>query len=855
MKKGDRLHTFTILEELGHGGMGYIYLGVDERTSRKVAIKTLFEEYAKDEGFVRRFLREAQIYRKLNHPNIVKFVASGFDNDIYWIALEHVDGETLDKIIKTAGPLPVMDALYVMEALASAVAHAHSKGIIHRDIKPRNVMLGKGGVVKLLDFGVAQLDDDLVKTASGSVIGTFFYSSPEQNQGKKADERSDLYSLGLVFYEMLTGKRALQGSSLLEVAAMQAHGDIPPPSRERAAIPPVLDKIVMKLIEREAAARYQTAEALLGDIRKCRELLSGQAGGAAGVQPPPKPGAEEAAAYLEKAKAAFGEGKMDLALQYAREGLKHEPQSLSLLVVLGKVYAAKNQSFNCIEAFKKAVALSRNDPMVLQDYAIALFSLKLFPQAKEQFEKLRELAPDNELAVSYLSLIQKKLDGKSGAGTESHAASHGRSPIERVAAFTDQQVGAPDESHPDVGALLDKFIPKDDPVKVQQHPAALRTQQSRPSMERGTPLQRVVPPPPPPPPLGNASLQPHEEAGTIGFSRAGGAPVSPPAGVASPPPPPPPPAGGMAGPGVPGQIPAPGMLDAGGAAHVPPPPPPQDKRDGRLPSYIPPPRRPAVNEEPRRQESHSAERPRRRRRGRSITDDDLRPVVDPAKARLISLFWWGGGHLYTGQSSNMFVVTLIQLMLICLIGWPFTPYWHDPNIDFQFLYETCYESEFLENIGIKDFVCEVVRTMNLSPWSDQLERFLHDYAWLLLVSLSGLIYLYWEMTVPRDVYLYAVLSNLTGKVLEVRKDLSIKINLGEERGVQVGQIFEVQKKKHIDQVQALNFKTMIMPPKRFPIGEAKVISTTPHFAVCKFRRLPGETSSPSIGDRVVLKRG
>jgi serine/threonine-protein kinase len=313
MNPGDQLHTFTILEVLGHGGMGGVFVGRNEETGELVAIKTLLEEYSNDEAYVRRFQREASVYRKLNHPNIVRCLASGFDKGIYFIAMEHIKGKPLDTIIREQGALGLDSSLRVMDALAGAVYHAHSRGVIHRDIKPQNIMIDDSGVVKLLDFGVAQADDDLVKTASGSILGTFFYSSPEQNQGQKIDERSDLYSMGLVFYEVLTGQRALNGSTLLEVSSLQLRGKIAPPSSIEASIPGRVDTLVLRLLERDPNLRYQSARDLQVDVRACLGEASTE-----GSAKNSKVGAErEIAAKWSQAKESFARRDLDKALELA----------------------------------------------------------------------------------------------------------------------------------------------------------------------------------------------------------------------------------------------------------------------------------------------------------------------------------------------------------------------------------------------------------------------------------------------------------------------------------------------------------------------------------------------------------
>ena len=282
-----------------------------------------------------------------------------FDKDVYFIAMEHIGGQSLDKLLTDGVIFPVEDAILYVTALASAIYHAHSKGIIHRDIKPQNIMIRDDGVIKLLDFGVAQTDDDLVKTATGSIVGTFFYASPEQNQGHKIDERSDLYSLGLVFYEMLTGQRALAGSNPLEIATTQKLGQIPPPHTLRAEIPENVSQVIMRLLDRDPNQRFQSARDLENHLKRC----SGQG---AEISAPLRPqtgslkgdsassGNTEFEMQWSRAREALARRELDKALELA-SGLTGGPEDRGdVHCFLGKIHAAKGFSYNAIEEFKQA---------------------------------------------------------------------------------------------------------------------------------------------------------------------------------------------------------------------------------------------------------------------------------------------------------------------------------------------------------------------------------------------------------------------------------------------------------------------------------------------------------------------
>ncbi len=211
MKGPQSLQHFTLVRRLEKGGMAELYLGKNEQTGRLTAIKLLSERLSKQEIYVRRFQREARLYRKLTHPNIVSFIEAGFEDGVYYIAMEYLEGRSLARILEVYEKLALPQALCVLGQLVEALEFAHRQYVIHRDIKPRNIMVTVDGVVKLVDFGVAHVvNDQLIQTDVGQMVGTFRYASPEQLLGGKVTVRSDVYCLGLVFYEMLTGIRALR---------------------------------------------------------------------------------------------------------------------------------------------------------------------------------------------------------------------------------------------------------------------------------------------------------------------------------------------------------------------------------------------------------------------------------------------------------------------------------------------------------------------------------------------------------------------------------------------------------------------------------------------------------------------
>ncbi len=246
---------------LGEGGMARVHLGLDRTLDRPVAIKILAPPYDRDHGFVERFRREALASARLNHPNIVTVFDSGEDQGLQYIVMELVGGETLSARLRRTGPMDASEVVRVGSAVASALAEAHARGIVHRDIKPGNVMLTEDGRAKVLDFGIARASGAETVTRTGLVMGSASYLSPEQAQGMSADERSDVYALGCVLYQMVSGRPPFVADD--PVAALYQHVNEPvtPPSRLRA-LPPELEAAILRCLEKEPTARFASAAEL-----------------------------------------------------------------------------------------------------------------------------------------------------------------------------------------------------------------------------------------------------------------------------------------------------------------------------------------------------------------------------------------------------------------------------------------------------------------------------------------------------------------------------------------------------------------------------------------------------------------
>jgi serine/threonine-protein kinase len=258
---------YVIERKLGSGGMADVYLAEDQELGRRVALKLLDDRHASDEQFVERFRREAQSAAGLNHPSIVSIFDRGYAEGTYYIAMEFLDGRTLKELLVKNGPTPVPIAIDYARQILGALSFAHRHGIVHRDIKPHNIVVGSDGRLKVTDFGIARSGASQM-TEAGSIVGTAQYLSPEQARGAPVDPRSDLYSLGIVLYEMLTGKVPFTGETPVEIA-MKHLSQVPdPPSKLRPNIPHDLDAIVMRALAKDPEQRYASAEEMDADLAR-----------------------------------------------------------------------------------------------------------------------------------------------------------------------------------------------------------------------------------------------------------------------------------------------------------------------------------------------------------------------------------------------------------------------------------------------------------------------------------------------------------------------------------------------------------------------------------------------------------
>jgi eukaryotic-like serine/threonine-protein kinase len=263
---------YRIVRKLGSGGMADVYLAEDEELGRRIAIKILNDRHANDESFVERFRREAKNAAGLSHPNIVAIYDRGEAEGTYYIAMEYLDGRSLKELVVARGPLPIGDAIDATRQVLAALRFAHRKGVVHRDIKPHNVMADADGRLKVTDFGIARAGVSQM-TEAGSIIGTAQYLSPEQARGSPVDQRSDLYSVGIVLYEMLTGKTPFTGETPVEIAMKHLSDPPRPPSLERPDISPDLDMVVLRALAKHPEDRFQTAEEMDGELERVGQGL------------------------------------------------------------------------------------------------------------------------------------------------------------------------------------------------------------------------------------------------------------------------------------------------------------------------------------------------------------------------------------------------------------------------------------------------------------------------------------------------------------------------------------------------------------------------------------------------------
>lgn len=259
---------YELLEKVGGGGMAIVYKAKCHLLKRYVAVKILRPELVENEEFIARFKRESQAAASLSHHNIVNVYDVGQEEDIHYIVMEYVNGETLKEYIIRNGRLDSMEAVRITLQICSALSHAHKRNIVHRDIKPQNILMDREGSVKVADFGIARAVTSATVTMAGAnIIGSVYYFSPEQARGGYIDKKSDIYSLGIVLYEMVTGIVPFEGDSAISVAIKHIQEKVKPPGEVNPNIPVGLQHIIEKAIEKEPDSRYNSTETMASDLK------------------------------------------------------------------------------------------------------------------------------------------------------------------------------------------------------------------------------------------------------------------------------------------------------------------------------------------------------------------------------------------------------------------------------------------------------------------------------------------------------------------------------------------------------------------------------------------------------------
>ena len=271
MKEKILANRYRLTEQIGMGGMAIVYRAVDLRTGHNVAVKVLRPEYNEDSEFISRFQREAEAASKMTHHNIVNLLDVGMDGESRYLVMEYVQGKTLKTVIQERGKLSPALAGQIAIRILSALEHAHRNGIVHRDIKPQNILVHADGHIKVADFGIARIANSSILTKGDNVMGSVHYFSPEQAKGEGANATSDLYSTGVVLYEMLTGRVPYDGDNPVAVAMQHLHATPVPIQNLAPDVPPALVRVCMKAMEKNPALRYQTARDMAADIRAALE--------------------------------------------------------------------------------------------------------------------------------------------------------------------------------------------------------------------------------------------------------------------------------------------------------------------------------------------------------------------------------------------------------------------------------------------------------------------------------------------------------------------------------------------------------------------------------------------------------
>ena len=270
LSKGQKINErYEIVKSIGEGGMANVYLANDTILDRKVAVKVLRGDLSADDKFIRRFEREAQSVSNLSHPNIVEVYDVGVEDNQHYIVMEYIEGKTLKQLLKKRETLTLTEVIDIMTQLTDGMAHAHESYIIHRDIKPQNIMIEDNGLIKITDFGIAMALNATQLTQTNSVMGSVHYLPPEQASGKGATMKSDIYSLGILMYELLTGNVPFKGDNAVEIALKHMKDKIPSIRKQDPSIPQAVENILLKAAAKNPRNRYDSISNMHEDLLHC----------------------------------------------------------------------------------------------------------------------------------------------------------------------------------------------------------------------------------------------------------------------------------------------------------------------------------------------------------------------------------------------------------------------------------------------------------------------------------------------------------------------------------------------------------------------------------------------------------
>jgi len=404
LEPGSFFETHYVIDGLGVGGMSSVHLGFDCRTFQFVAIKTLLERFSNSDTVIGRMRREAEIYRRLNHKNIVGFVHADEFEGGYYIVQEYLRGDPLRALMEAfPDGMPFQAALQILTDLAGALGLAHGQGIVHRDVQPDNVIIDYQGMAKIFDFGIAYADDELLVTDEGTIMGTVLYSSPEQNMGQEVDERADIYSLGAILFEMLTGRRLNPGRTVEEALEFQLRA-APDMRALNPEIPEGLERITRKLLEPDADRRYWTVRDLLVDLGTLRVEAS--------LEELDKLYGHPFFRRLREAQALFGEGRtseaLTIGLDLGRRYREYQIDDLSkVYYLLGRSHARSGKTDLAVRYFDKALFADPGNVDYAIDFAIELVREKRTARALKLVEQVRQHLPNNLLARGLAELLMR----------------------------------------------------------------------------------------------------------------------------------------------------------------------------------------------------------------------------------------------------------------------------------------------------------------------------------------------------------------------------------------------------------------------------------------------------------------